>query len=450
MSKLKLNHDNLNFYVKEHELSQMKIVCEMARDSLVNKTGEGNDFTGWIQLPETYDLEEFSRIQKVAEKIKKDSDVLIVIGIGGSYLGSKAAIDYLSSSFYNKLSKDVRKTPEIYFAGQNISASYINGLISIIGDRDFSVNVISKSGTTTEPAIAFRLFKNLLEKKYGKLEASKRIYATTDKKRGALKTVADIEKYETFVIPDDVGGRYSVLTAVGLLPIAVCGADISKLMFGAKNMMKELLELPFENNIAMKYAALRNILLRRGKVIEILANYEPQLHYFAEWWKQLFGESEGKDGKGIFPAAVDFSTDLHSMGQFIQDGSRNIFETTIHVENPCHDIEINKEENDLDGLNYLAGKTLNFVNNNAMYGVALAHEDGNVPNMRILANNFDEETLGELFYFFEFSCALSGYLNNINPFDQEGVENYKKNMFALLGKPGYEQLRKSLLEKISK
>jgi glucose-6-phosphate isomerase len=372
--------------------------------------------------------------------------VLIVIGIGGSYLGARAAISFLSHSFSNKLSKEQRKTPEIYFAGNSISGTYLANLLDVIGDRDFSINVISKSGTTTEPAIAFRVLKEKLIKKYGKEEAASRIYATTDRQRGALKSMASEEGYETFVVPDDIGGRFTVLTAVGLLPIAVSGADIDKLMEGAQSMRQHCLETEFESNDALLYASVRNVLLRRGKAIEILVNYEPNMHYVSEWWKQLYGESEGKDGKGLFPAAVDFSTDLHSMGQYIQDGSNITFETVLNVEKMATDIVINAEDVDLDGLNYLAGKNMDFVNKNAMKGTVLAHVDGGVPNLMLNIPEMNEYYLGQLFYFFEFACGVSGYVLGINPFDQPGVEAYKKNMFALLGKPGYEA-QKAELEK---
>jgi glucose-6-phosphate isomerase len=403
---------------------------------------------GWIDLPIDYDKEEFSRIQKAAAKIQADSEVLLVIGIGGSYLGARAAIEFLRHSFYNSVSKEIRKTPEIYFCGNNISSNYMNHLIEVIGDRDYSINIISKSGTTTEPAIAFRVFKKLLNEKYGRKEAAKRIYATTDKARGALKNLATEEGYESFVVPDDVGGRYSVLTAVGLLPIAVSGADIVKLMEGAASMRSYCMDLPFEENGALKYAAVRNILLRKGKGIEILVNYEPSLHFVSEWWKQLYGESEGKDQKGIFPASVDFTTDLHSMGQFIQDGQRTMFETVINVEKSATEIILEEEEVDLDGLNYLAGKSVDFVNKSAMKGTLLAHTDGNVPNLSVTLPEQNEFYLGELFYFFEFACGVSGYLLGVNPFDQPGVESYKKNMFALLGKPGFEAQREELLKRL--
>ncbi len=433
-----------NPFIGDEELNLMKESIEAARKTLQERTGAGNDFLGWIDLPEDYDKEEFARIQKAADKIKSDSEVLVVIGIGGSYLGARAAIEFLRHSFYNSVDKSIRKTPEIYYAGNSISGTYLSQLIETIGDRDFSVNVISKSGTTTEPAIAFRIFKEMLENKYGKEEAAKRIYATTDKERGALKSLATEEGYETFVVPDDVGGRFSVLTAVGLLPIAASGADIGKLMEGAQSMRKLCLENDIDNNDAIKYAAIRNILYKKGKSVEILANYEPIFHYVAEWWKQLYGESEGKDQKGILPASVDLTTDLHSMGQFIQDGSRIMYETVMELENPSLNITVKEAENDLDGLNYLSGKTLDFVNKSAMKGTQLAHTDGNVPNLIVRIPEQNEFYLGELFYFFEFACGISGYLLGVNPFNQPGVESYKRNMFALLGKPGYEELGKEL------
>lgn len=448
MINLKFEYDDLKNFVNEHELGEIKLMTELSNKMLIDKIGAGNDYLGWVDLPINYDKEEFERIKNASEKIKNDSDVLVVIGIGGSYLGARAAIEFLRNSFYNSLSKEDRKTPEIYFAGNNISGKYLHDLVNLVKNKDFSVNVISKSGTTTEPAIAFRVFKEILENKYGKEGAKNRIYATTDKSRGALKTLSDTEGYETFVVPDDVGGRYSVLTAVGLLPIAVSGANIDTLMNGAAKMRNFLLNAEFCDNMALKYAALRNILYRKGKTTEILVNYEPALHFFNEWWKQLYGESEGKDGKGIFPAAVDFSTDLHSMGQFIQDGNRNIFETVINIATPENDITIKSADNDLDGLNYLSGKTIDFVNKNAMLGVSLAHVDGGVPNMRITAEKQNEDCLGQLFYMFEYACGVSGYLNGINPFNQEGVESYKRNMFALLGKPGYEDLKKELEKKL--
>ena len=426
----------------------MKALTESARQLLLSKSGAGNDYLGWIDLPVDYNKEEFARIKKAAEKIKSNSDVLVVIGIGGSYLGARAAIEFLGHNFFNSVSKDLRKAPEIYFVGNSISSNYLAGLVDVIGDRDFSVNIISKSGTTTEPAIAFRVFKKMLEEKYGKDGAAKRIYATTDKAKGALKKLADAEGYEEFVVPDDVGGRFSVLTAVGLLSIAVSGVDIDELMAGAASARKRCIENDFDNNDAMQYAALRNIMLRKGKSVEILCDYEPSLHYTLEWWKQLMGESEGKDNKGLFPASVDLTTDLHSMGQFIQDGSRIMFETVLNVEKTSREIVIEKEDEDLDGLNYLAGKTMDFVNKCAMNGTILAHTDGNTPNLRV---DIPEQTpfyLGELFYFFEFACGLSGYMLGVNPFNQPGVESYKKNMFALLGKPGYEAEGEELRKRI--
>ncbi len=448
MNKVAFDYSKASSFVKEHEVESMKKLALDAKELLVSKTGAGNDFLGWIDLPVDYDKEEFDRIKKAAEKIKNDSKVLLVIGIGGSYLGARAAIEFLRHSFYNVVSKEIRKTPEIYFVGNSISSTYIKHLMDVIGDRDFSINMISKSGTTTEPAIAFRVFKAMMEKKYGKEEAAKRIYATTDKAKGSLKNLATEEGYETFVVPDDVGGRFSVLTAVGLLPIAVSGADIDKLMEGAQAGRKAALESSFEENDAVKYAAVRNILLRKGKGIEILANYEPSVHYVSEWWKQLYGESEGKDQKGIFPASVDLTTDLHSMGQFIQDGSRNMFETVINIEASREEIILEKEPVDLDGLNYLAGKNVDFVNKSAMNGTILAHTDGQVPNLMVTVPEVNEFYLGELFYFFEFACGVSGYLLGVNPFNQPGVESYKKNMFALLGKPGYEEQREELLKRL--
>ena len=439
---------NAKAMATDADIAAIKDQVVAAKATLVNKTGEGNDFLGWIDLPVDYDKEEFARIKKAAAKIQADSDVLVVIGIGGSYLGARAAIEALRHSFYNSVDKSIRKTPEIYYAGSNISSTYMAHLLQVIGDRDFSVNVISKSGTTTEPAIAFRIFKKMLEDKYGQEEAAKRIYATTDKARGALKDLATKEGYESFVVPDDVGGRFSVLTAVGLLPIAVSGADIKALMDGAASGRELALNEKFEDNEAMKYAAIRNILLRKGKSVEVLANYEPALHYIGEWWKQLYGESEGKDQKGIFPAAVDFTTDLHSMGQFIQDGARIMFETVMNVEEARETITIEKEAEDLDGLNYLAGKTMDFVNKSAMNGTILAHTDGSVPNLMIKIPKMDEFHLGQLFYFFEFACGVSGYILGVNPFNQPGVESYKRNMFALLGKPGYEEEREALLKRL--
>lgn len=448
MNKVTFDYSKAAYFVAEHEVENVKKLALDAKELLVSRQGAGSDFLGWIDLPVNYDKEEFARIKKAAEKIQSDSDVLLVIGIGGSYLGARAAIEFLRHSFYNTVDRSIRKTPEIYFVGNSISSTYIRHLMDVIGDRDFSINMISKSGTTTEPAIAFRVFKELLEAKYGKEGAAKRIYATTDKAKGALKKVADEEGYEEFVVPDDVGGRFSVLTAVGLLPIAVSGADIDKLMEGAANARERALNAAFEENDAVKYAALRNIMLRKGKAVEILANYEPSVHYVSEWWKQLYGESEGKDQRGIFPASVDLTTDLHSMGQFIQDGARIMFETVINVETSREEIMINEEPGDLDGLNYLAGKTVDFVNKSAMNGTMLAHTDGQVPNFMVNVPEVNEFYLGQLFYFFEFACGVSGYMLGVNPFNQPGVESYKKNMFALLGKPGYEDQRAELLKRL--
>ena len=448
MSKITLDYSKAGRFVSAEEVKNMKIQVEAAKKVLLDRSGAGNDFLGWIDLPVDYDKEEFARIQKAAEKIRNDSEVLLVIGIGGSYLGARAAIEFLRHSFYNMIPKEKRGTPEIYFVGNSISTRYISHLIDVIGDRDFSINMISKSGTTTEPAIAFRVFKEMLEKKYGKEEAAKRIYATTDKARGALKNLATEEGYESFVVPDDVGGRFSVLTAVGLLPIAVSGADIVKLMEGAASGREMALNAPYEENDAVLYAALRNILHRKGKSTEILANYEPSLHYVSEWWKQLYGESEGKDHKGIFPASVDLTTDLHSMGQFIQDGARIMFETVLEVEECEQEIVMGEEPVDLDGLNYLAGKNVDFINKSAMNGTILAHTDGEVPNLLVKIPRQDEFSLGQLFYFFEFACGVSGYMLGVNPFNQPGVESYKKNMFALLGKPGYDKEREVLLKRL--
>ena len=447
-TKVTYDYSKAMQFIGEQEIKSMCDIVENAKELLVSKSGAGNDFLGWIDLPVDYDKEEFARIKKAAAKIQSDSDVLLVIGIGGSYLGARAAIEFLRHSFYNTVSKEIRKTPEIYFVGNSISSTYVKHLMDVIGDRDFSINMISKSGTTTEPAIAFRVFKKMLEDKYGKEEAAKRIYATTDKARGSLKNLATEEGYESFVVPDDVGGRFSVLTAVGLLPIAASGADIDKLMEGAQVARELALTSPFEENDALQYAAIRNILLRKGKCIEILCNYEPSVHYISEWWKQLYGESEGKDQKGIFPASVDLTTDLHSMGQFIQDGSRNMFETVINIETSREEIVIGEEPVDLDGLNYLAGKTVDFVNKSAMNGTILAHTDGGVPNTMVNVPEVNEFYLGQLFYFFEFACGVSGYTLGVNPFNQPGVESYKKNMFALLGKPGYEEAREALLARL--
>ncbi len=448
MSKITFDYSKASKFVQAHEMENAKSAIMQAKETLVGKTGVGNDFLGWIDLPVDYDKSEFARIKEAANKIQEDSEVLIVIGIGGSYLGARAAIDFVGHTFANNVSKEIRKSPEIYYAGNNISSTYIKHLIEVIGERDFSVNIISKSGTTTEPAIAFRVFKALLEEKYGKEEAAKRIYATTDKARGALKVLATESKYETFVVPDDVGGRFSVLTAVGLLPIAVSGMDIDMLMKGASDAREEALNNSFEENGALQYAAIRNVLYNKGKTIEVMANYEPTLHYVSEWWKQLYGESEGKDQRGIFPAAVDLTTDLHSMGQFIQDGNRILFETVLNVESSRDELLIGEEAVDLDGLNYLAGQSVEFVNQSAMKGTMLAHIDGGVPNLVVNIPKQDEYCLGQLFYFFEFAVGVSGYALGINPFDQPGVESYKKNMFALLGKPGFEAEREELMKRL--
>ena len=445
---VKMNGRHLAKFVADDEFDAIFPQVSLAHETLHGKTGPGSDFLGWVDLPVDYDKEEFARIKKAAEKIQNDSDVLLVVGIGGSYLGARAAIEFLSHSFYNVLPKGKRKTPEIYFVGNSISSKYIQDLKDVLEGKDFSVNIISKSGTTTEPAIAFRVFKKMLIEKYGKEEANKRIYATTDRAKGALKNLANEEGYESFVVPDDVGGRFSVLTAVGLLPIAVSGADIDKLMEGAANGRRKALELPYEENGALLYAAVRNILLRKGKQVEIAANYEPSLHYVSEWWKQLYGESEGKDQRGIFPAAVDLTTDLHSMGQFIQDGARIMFETVLNVESSPAEVLLEEEDVDTDGMNYLAGKSVDFVNKSAMNGTILAHTDGNVPNLMVNIPEQNEFCLGELFYFFEFACGISGYLLGVNPFNQPGVESYKRNMFALLGKPGYEEAREELLKRL--
>ena len=435
MSGIKLNLKNTG--ISQKSIMEYKEQVENIHKELHKKANDEKDFVGWLELPTNYDKKEFSRIKKAAKKIKKESDILVVIGIGGSYLGARAVIESLTSSFYNMLTEKQRKYPQILYVGNNLSPNYINELIEYIGDKDFSVNVISKSGTTTEPAIAFRIFREILENKYGIEEARSRIYVTTDKERGALKTLADNEGYEKFVIPDNVGGRYSVLTAVGLLPIATAGIDIDKLMQGAQNAQERYDDPNLKYNECYKYAVTRNILYKLYKNTEILVNYEPKMHYFTEWWKQLYGESEGKDQKGIFPAGVDFTTDLHSMGQYIQEGRRNLFETVISIENPKSDITINNDEDNLDGLNYLSGKTLDYVNKKAMEGTVKAHVSGDVPNIMINIENLDEENIGELIYFFEKACAMSGMILGVNPFNQPGVEEYKKNMFHLLKKPGF-------------
>ncbi|MCX7903217.1 MAG: glucose-6-phosphate isomerase [Caloramator sp.] len=450
MPNITLDYSKVLAFVSVGEIKNLEGQIKDAHEKLHNKTGAGSDFLGWVTLPQDYDKEEFERIIKAAERIKENSDALVVIGIGGSYLGARAAIEMLNHTFYNVLPKNKRKTPEIYFVGNNISPVYMRDLLDVLEDKEISVNVISKSGTTTEPAIAFRIFKEYMENKYGKEGARERIYATTDKAKGALRKLAEEEGYETFVIPDDVGGRYSVLTAVGLLPIAVSGVDIREMMQGALDGMREYSNLDIFNNPAYLYAAIRNALYRKGKTVEIMANYEPGLHYFAEWWKQLFGESEGKDGKGIYPASVDFTTDLHSMGQYIQDGLRHIFETVLNVEKPRYDVEIKEDKDNIDGLNFLAGKTMDFVNKKAFEGTVLAHTDGNVPNIIINIPELTPYYFGKLVYMFEKACGISGYMLGVNPFDQPGVEAYKKNMFALLGKPGYEEERKRLEERLGR
>lgn len=445
MGKLSFDYKNALGFISEHEISYLEPQVLSAHNMVHERSGPGSDYLGWVELPNGYDREEFSRIQKAAEKIRQDSDVLIVVGIGGSYLGARAAIEALTHSFYNMLPKEKRNGPEIYFAGNSISSTYLVELLELVEGREISVNVISKSGTTTEPAIAFRIIKDYMEKKYGKEGARGRIYATTDKAKGALKTLADSEGYEQFVIPDDVGGRFSVLTAVGLLPIAAAGVDIAGMMKGAQDAYADC-KKPYSENDCYLYAAVRNALYRKGKTTEILVNYEPSLHFLTEWWKQLYGESEGKDNKGIFPAGVDFSTDLHSMGQYIQDGLRNIFETVLNVEKCKKNLDMIKTEDDLDKLNYLVGREMDFVNKMAMKGTILAHVDGGVPNLVVSVPEMTAYWFGYLVYFFEKACGISGYLLGVNPFDQPGVEAYKKNMFALLGKPGFEA-EKAELEK---
>jgi glucose-6-phosphate isomerase len=446
MQKLGFDYSNALSFVKENEISYLSEFIKSAHEMLHKKTGAGKDFLGWVDLPKSYDKAEFVRIKAAAEKIKSDSDALVVIGIGGSYLGARAAIEALSHSFYNLLPKSGRGTPEIYFVGNSISSTYLMELFELLKDKDISVNIISKSGTTTEPALAFRMFREYMEKKYGKAGASKRIYATTDKARGALKKLAEEEEYESFVIPDDVGGRFSVLTPVGLLPIAVAGIDIDAMMKGAADACELYNNADAASNECYRYAAVRNALYRKGKTTEIMVNYEPSLHFMTEWWKQLYGESEGKDQKGIFPAGVDFTTDLHSMGQYVQDGLRNIFETVLCVETPKKNMTIKEDKDNIDGLNFLSGKDIDLVNKKAMQGTILAHTDGGVPNLILNIPKMDSYWFGNIVYFFEKACGISGYLLGVNPFDQPGVEAYKKNMFALLGKPGYE-VEKEKLEK---
>lgn len=445
MSLIKFDSSKLTQFVHENELSEMQAMVNAANTELRDGTGAGNDFRGWLNLPVDYDKDEFARIKKAAKKIQSDSEVLICIGIGGSYLGAQAAIEFLNSNFYGK---EKNGMPTVVFCGNSLSGSYLYDLIEWLGDKDFSVNVISKSGTTTEPSVAFRIFKDKLIKKYGKEEAAKRIYATTDRQKGALKTEADAEGYEEFVVPDDVGGRYSVLSAVGLLPIAAAGADIDELMKGAADARADYTDTDLSKATPYQYAALRNILYRKGYTTEIVENYEPSLRMFGEWCKQLMGESEGKDNKGIWPSSANFTTDLHSLGQYIQEGLRNLFETVIRVENPRHDVKIPGDEKNLDQLNFLEGKSLNYVNDRAYEGVVLAHTDGGVPVMTVNIPDQSEHTLGYMIYFFELAIAISGYLNGINPFNQPGVEEYKRNMFGLLNKPGYEDLHDDLTKRL--
>ncbi|MBR3966868.1 MAG: glucose-6-phosphate isomerase [Clostridia bacterium] len=442
---IKLNEKYVEKFVSKEELAAMQEEISRAADILDSRSGAGSDFLGWVDLPENYDKCEFAAIKEAAEKIKKSCDILVVIGIGGSYLGARAVIEFLKSPLYNNLKKD---TPDIYYAGNSLSATALSELLSICEGKDICINVISKSGTTTEPAVAFRIFRNLLEEKYGKEGARERIFVTTDREKGTLKSFSDESGYKTFVVPDDVGGRFSVLTAVGLLPIAVAGIDIDKLMEGANTARLALCDKDIEKNDCYKYAAVRNILLRKGKVTEIFVSYEPYAQMFSEWWKQLYGESEGKDGKGIYPASAIFSTDLHSLGQYIQEGQRTIFETVLDVKDSMAEMPIPDDANNIDGLNFLSGKDLDFVNKNAMKGTLLAHMDGNVPNIVIELDKKDEHSLGYMIYFFEKACAVSGYTLGVNPFNQPGVEAYKKNMFALLGKPGYEEQKKALDERL--
>ncbi|MBS0813134.1 glucose-6-phosphate isomerase [Lactobacillus acidophilus] len=445
MSLIKFDSSKLTPFIHENELSEMQAMVNAANEELRDGTGAGSDFRGWLNLPVDYDKEEFDRIKKAAKKIQSDSYVLICIGIGGSYLGAQAAIEFLNSNFYGKEDNGM---PTVVFCGNSLSGSYLYDLIEWVGDKDFSINVISKSGTTTEPSVAFRIFKDKLIKKYGKEEAAKRIYATTDRQKGALKTEADAEGYEEFVVPDDIGGRYSVLTAVGLLPIAASGADIDELMKGAADARADYTDTDLSKATPYQYAAIRNILYRKGYTTEIVENYEPSLRMFGEWCKQLMGESEGKDQKGIWPSSANFTTDLHSLGQYIQEGLRNLFETVIRVENPRHDVKIPGDEKNLDQLNFLEGKSLNYVNDRAYEGVVLAHTDGGVPVMTINIPDQTAHTLGYMIYFFELAIAISGYLNGINPFNQPGVEAYKRNMFGLLNKPGYENLHDDLAKRL--
>ena len=442
---LKLNDKYLKSFIGEEEYANIQPMVKTAQNMIVDRSGAGSDFLGWVDLPENYDKAEFAAIKESAKKIQESCDILVVIGIGGSYLGARAAIEFMKSPLYNNLNK---KTPDIYFSGCNISAQALNELLSICEGKDVCINVISKSGTTTEPAVAFRVFRNLLESKYGKDGARERIFVTTDRAKGTLKSFSDEAGYQTFVVPDDVGGRFSVLTAVGLLPIAVAGIDIDALMQGANDARKELTDPDIAKNDCFKYAAIRNILYRKGKTTEIMVGYEPYLQMLQEWWKQLYGESEGKDNRGLFPASVIFSTDLHSLGQYVQEGRRDIFETVVSVVNPSSEFIIPDDPNNIDGLNFLSGKDLNFVNKTAMQGTLFAHIDGGVPNILLEVEDRSEHSLGYMIYFFELACAVSGYLLGVNPFNQPGVEAYKKNMFALLGKPGYEEHKKALEQRM--
>ncbi|UQS84855.1 glucose-6-phosphate isomerase [Apilactobacillus apisilvae] len=444
MTNIKFDTSALKSFVKTNELNEIKPMLNTARDELVNGTGVENKMRQWMTLPTDYDQDEFTRIKKAAKKIQSDSKVLVVIGIGGSYLGAKMALDFLHDNFYESMSEDEREYPQVVFAGNSISGSYVNDLIKFLGNKDFSVNVISKSGTTTEPSIAFRIFRELLVKKYGQAEANKRIYVTTDAKNGALRQEVNENGYESFIIPDGIGGRYSVLSAVGLLPIATSGADIDELMKGAADAQEHYMNTSLEDNGALQYAAYRNILYRKGYTNEILENYEPNLRFLAEWWKQLAGETEGKDEKGIYPSSANFSTDLHSLGQYIQQGMRNLMETVVKIDQHKSDIDVPVTGDNNDGIQYLEGRTMNYVNDKAFQSVIIAHTNGGVPNMVVSLKDQTEYSLGELIYFFEFAIAVSGYLNGINPFNQPGVEDYKSNMFALLGKPGYEDLKKKI------
>ncbi|MBR5236633.1 MAG: glucose-6-phosphate isomerase [Clostridia bacterium] len=444
MKDIALDYSKALTSIQPKELEKIAEQVKAAHETLTNKTGAGSDFLGWVDLPKTYDKEEFARIKVAAEKIRKTAEVLIVIGVGGSYLGAKAAVEMLSNSFYNLQGEGERKAPQILFAGTSTSSVYLSDLYNLVKDKEICLNVVSKSGTTLEPAIAFRVFKELMEQKYGKAGAKERIFVTTDKERGALKKLSDEEGYETFVVADDIGGRYSVLSAVGLLPIAVSGADLDEIMRGAIDGFHAYADAELSNNICYQYAAVRNLLYQKGKTIEIMANYEPKLHFFAQWWKQLYGESEGKNHKGIFPVLADYSTELHSVGQYIQDGLRNLFETVLHVENVDEDVIIKEDADNIDGLNFLAGKSLSYINERAFQGATLAHHDGGVPSIIINIPKLNEYYFGKLVYFFEKACGISGYLLGVNPFDQPGVEAYKKNMYALLGKPGYESEKEKL------